>query len=113
MTNRYSIPTNNPADRTERIYFFYWQDMVDYLRNEMEADGKTYRMNITGWTKSAKGTMATCQLQWVRINEEGFAHVLSRTVRCEDIDLISYVEYHEANEYRKAWKCRVFNEAEW
>lgn len=111
--NRFSIPANNPNDRTDRIYFFYWQDMVDYLRNEMEADRKTYRMNITAWTESAKGKMATCQLQWVRINEEGFAQMLTRTVRCEDIDLVSYVEYHEANEYRKAWKHRVFNETQW
>lgn len=113
MTNRYSIPANNPIDRTERIYFFYWQDMVDYLRNEIEADGKTYRMSISGWTESAKGKKATCQLHWVRINEEGFAQMVSRTVRCEDVDLISYVEHYEANEYRKAWKRRVFNEAQW
>ena len=113
MTNRYSIPANNPNDREERIYFLYWQDMVDYLRQEMEADGRTYRFSTTAWKESAKGTKATCQLQWVRINEEGIAQMISRNVRCEDINLVSYVEHYEANEWRKAYNRRVFEEVKW
>ena len=47
MMNRYSVATiANPDDR---IFFFYWEDMIEYLRNEMEADGRTYRMKITDW----------------------------------------------------------------
>lgn len=92
MMNRYSISTNNPLDRTERIYFFYWQDMVEYLRNEMEADGKTYRYKVTDWKEmSHRGenkNKATCQLQWIRINDEGMAEMLTCTVRCEDTSII-------------------------
>lgn len=111
MMNRFSCPVNSNPD--DRVYFFYWEDMVNYLRNEVEADGRTFRYSITAWKESAKGKKATCQMQWMRINEEGMAVMVSKTVRCEDIDLVSYVEHYEANEYRRAWKRRVFNEVKW
>lgn len=115
MMNRFSCPVNSNPD--ERVNFFYWEDMVNYLREEMEADGRTFRYKVTSWKEmSHKGenkNKATCQLQWVRINNKGMAEMLSRTVRCEDVDFISYVEHYEANEYRRAWKRRVFNEAQW
>lgn len=93
MMNRYSVAAiNNPDDR---INFFYWEDMIEYLRNEMEADGRTYRMKITDWkemfSKENKGK-ANCQLHWVRINDEGIAELVTRTVRCEDTSILPGTE---------------------
>ena len=91
MMNRYSCPNNsNPADR---VNFFYWEDMVEYLRNELEADGNTYRMSISNWAQTSKKMeregKASCQLMWVRINPETrMAETVSRTVTCEDVSVL-------------------------
>lgn len=83
MMNRYSVPMNSNPD--ERLFFFYWEDMIEYLRNEMEADGHTFRYNITNWKECGKGKKASCQLTWVRINQQTMmAETVSRTVTCED-----------------------------
>ena len=91
MMNRYSCPNNsNPADR---VNFFYWEDMVEYLRNELEADGNTYRMSISNWAQTSKKMeregKASCQLMWVRINPETrMAETVSRTVTCENVSVL-------------------------
>lgn len=91
MMTRYSCPNNsNPADR---VNFFYWDDMIEYLRNELEADGNTYRMSISNWVQASKKMeregKASCQLMWVRINPETrMAETISRTVTCEDVNIL-------------------------
>lgn len=110
MMNRYSVAAiANPDDR---VFFFYWEDMIEYLRNEMEADGHTYRMKITDWKEmSSKGEnkgKANCQLQWVRINDEGIAELITRTVRCENTDVLPTEPYRIGSHVRMVWK-----RAEW
>ena len=95
MMTRYSCPNNsNPADR---VNFFYWDDMIEYLRNELEADGNTYRMAISNWTQASRKQRdegkASCQLVWVRINPETrMAETVSRTVTCEDVSILPGAE---------------------
>ena len=91
MMNRYSCPNN--SNPTDRVNFFYWEDMVEYLRNELEADGNTYRMSISNWAQTSKKMeregKASCQLMWVRINPETrMAETVSRTVTCEDVSVL-------------------------
>lgn len=106
MMNRYSVAINSDPDN--RIFFFYWEDLVEYLRNEMEADGRTYRMKITDWRKmAAKGT-ASCQMQWVCINDDGIAEMVTRTVRCEDTRVLPTEPYTIGSHTRMVWK-----RAEW
>lgn len=110
MMNRFSVATNaNPDDR---IFFFYWEDMIEYLRNEMEADGRTYRMKITDWKamsrKSENKGKANCQLHWVRINDEGIAELVTRTVRCENTDVLPTEIYYIGPHKNEVWK-----RAEW
>jgi len=91
MMTRYSCSNNsNPADR---VNFFYWDDMIEYLRNELEADGNTYRLSISNWVQASKKMKkegkASCQLMWVRINPETrMAETVSRTVTCEDVSIL-------------------------
>lgn len=110
MMNRYSCPVNSNPD--DRVYFFYWEDMVEYLRNEVEADGHTYRHNITNWQeKGPKGnkTKATCSLVWMRINQETMmAEVVTRTVTCEDNTVLPTVERVCGKHVYHDWK-----RAEW
>lgn len=91
MMNRYSCPNN--SNPTDRVNFFYWEDMIEYLRNELEADGNTYRMSISNWAQTSKKMeregKASCQLMWVRINPETrMAETVSRTVTCEDVSVL-------------------------
>ena len=106
MMNRYSVTLN--ADPDNRIFFFYWNDLIEYLRNEMEADGRTYRMKITDWKEMANKKKANCQLQWVRINSEGIAEMVTRTVRCEDTEILPTESYRIGPHVRMVWK-----RAEW
>lgn len=105
MMNRYSIPMNSKPD--ERIYFFYWEDMIAYLREEIEADGNTFRYNITNWKeKGAKGhkTQASCILQWIRINPETkMASLITRTATCEDNTILPTVDVKIGSHVRKEW----------
>ena len=105
MMTRYSVPMyGNPDDR---LCFFYWEDMVNWLRSEMEADGNTFRFNITHWKESGpkgKKTKATCQLSWVRINPETkMAEMVSRTVTCEDNTILPTIEVDTGYRIRKEW----------
>ena len=105
MMTRYSVPMyGNPDDR---LCFFYWEDMVNWLRSEMEADGNTFRFNITHWKESGpkgKKTKATCQLSWVRINPETkMAEMVSRTVTCEDNTILPTVNVKCGSHVRKEW----------
>lgn len=91
MMIRYSCPNN--SNPTDRVNFFYWEDMIEYLRNELEADGNTYRMSISNWAQTSKKMeregKASCQLMWVRINPETrMAETISRTVTCEDVSVL-------------------------
>lgn len=106
MMNRYSVTINSDPDN--RVFFFYWEDLVEYLRNEMEADGRTYRMKITDWRKMATKGMASCQMQWVRINAEGIAEMVTRTVRCEDTQVLPTEPYIIGSHTHMVWK-----RAEW
>lgn len=105
MMNRYSIPMNSNPD--ERVFFFYWEDVVNYLREEMEADGNTFRFNITHWKESGpkgKKTKATCQLSWVRIDPETkMAETVSKTVTCEDNTILPTIEVDTGYRIRKEW----------
>ncbi len=105
MMTRYSVPMyGNPDDR---LCFFYWEDMVNWLRSEMEADGNTFRFNITHWKESGpkgKKTKATCQLSWVRINPETkMAEMVSRTVTCEDNTILPTIDVKCGSHVRKEW----------
>lgn len=105
MMTRYSVPMyGNPDDR---LCFFYWEDMVNWLRSEMEADGNTFRFNITHWKQSGpkgKKTKATCQLCWVRINPETkMAEMVSRTVTCEDNTILPTIDVKCGSHVRKEW----------
>lgn len=109
MMNRYSCPVN--ADRNDRVFFFYWEDMINYLREQMEADGNTYRMKITEWKGAGKKgeNKASCQLQWVRINPETqMAEMVTRTVTCEDADILPTEVYCCGPHKRLVW-----TRAEW
>ena len=105
MMTRYSVPMNSNPD--ERLCFFYWEDMVNWLRSEMEADGNTFRFNITHWKESGpkgKKTKATCQLSWVRINPETkMAEMVSRTVTCEDNTILPTIDVKCGSHVRKEW----------
>ena len=95
MMNRYSCPVN--SDPKDRINFFYWDDMIEYLCNELEADGNTYRMSISNWMQASKKQReegkATCTLMWVRVNPETrMAETISRTVTCEDVNILPGTE---------------------
>ena len=114
MMTRYSCPNNsNPADR---VNFFYWEDMIEYLRNELEADGNTYRMSVSNWAqaskKQAKEGKASCQLMWVRINPETrMAETISRTVTCEDVNILpATITYYGINKDKQRIE---WNKAEW
>ena len=106
MMSRYSV--NVSADPDDRIFFFYWEDLVAYLRNEMEADGRTYRMKITDWKKMAAKGKANCQFQWMRVNAEGFAEMVTRTVRCENTEVLPTERFRCGSCIRLVWK-----RAEW
>lgn len=101
MMNRYSVSVNSDPDN--RISFFYWSDLVEYMRNEMESDGKTYRLKITDWQKMATKGKASCQMQWVRINSEGIAEIIARTVRCEDTQILPTETYTVGPHVRLVW----------
>lgn len=106
MMNRYSV--NVSADPEDRVFFFYWEDLVAYLRNEMEADGRTYRMKITDWKEMAAKNKANCQFQWMRVNAEGFAEMVTRTVRCENTEVLPTERSRCGSYIRLVWK-----RAEW
>ena len=90
MMNRFSCPVN--SDPKNRVYFFYWDDMIAYLREGLEADGRTYRHHISNWNQSyaqRKNKKASCSLEWVRINPDTMmAETITRTVTCEDVDVL-------------------------
>ena len=88
MMNRFSCPVN--SDPKNRVYFFYWDDMIAYLREELEADGRTYRHHINSWTQSsAQNKKASWSLEWIRINPDTMmAETITRTVTCEDVDVL-------------------------
>ena len=102
MTARYSV--NVSTDPDDRVYFLYWSDLVDYLRGEMEADGRTYRMKITDWKKMATKGKANAQMQWVRINADGIAEMVTRTVRCEDTSVLPTETYKIGPHVNIVWK---------
>lgn len=102
MMNRYSVALGSDPD--DRVYFFYWSDLINHLRDEMEADGLTYRMKITDWKKMATKGKASCQLQWVRINPvTQIAEMVTRTVRCEDTRVLPTEPYTVGSHTRLVW----------
>ena len=107
MMNRYSIPMNSNPD--ERVFFFYWEDVVNYLREEVEADGNTFRYSITHWKESGKRvngkrSKAVCQLMWMRINQETkMAEMVSKTVTCEDNSILPLVDVVCGDYKRQEW----------
>ena len=107
MMNRYSIALSSDPD--DRVFFFYWSDLIEHLRGEMEADGFTYRMKITDWKKMAAKNKANCQLQWVRVNPvTQMAEMVTRTVRCEDTDVLPTEPCYFGSHVRMVW-----TRAEW
>ena len=89
MIDRFSIAVN--GDNKNRIYFFYLSDAIDYLKNDVEADSNTYRLNITEWHKCA-GKAASCTLQWVRTDPNTrMAEIVTKTIRCEHTDFLEAV----------------------
>lgn len=107
MMNSYSIPMNSNPD--ERKFFSCWEDVVKYLREEVEADGNTFRYSITHWKESGarvngKRTKTICQLMWMRINHDTkMAEMVSKTVTCEDNTTLPTVEVVSGSYRRTEW----------
>lgn len=69
MTNMTCYITIN-GDKDNRMEFSCFELALRYLRNEMEADGKTFFMNVTNPRRTShKSKNASCQAQWARIDE--------------------------------------------
>jgi hypothetical protein len=69
MTNTACYITIN-GDKNNRMEFPCFELALGYLRNEMEADGKTYFMNVTNPRRTShKSKNASSNVQWARIDE--------------------------------------------
>ncbi|MBR5607622.1 MAG: hypothetical protein IKW44_04460, partial [Bacteroidaceae bacterium] len=107
MIDRFSIAVN--GDNKNRIYFFYLSDVIDYLKNDVEADANTYRLNITEWHTCA-GSAASCTLQWVRTGPNTrMAELVTKTIRCENTDFLEIV--HAIDTRGHVWKS--YKRVEW
>lgn len=81
MMTIFSTTLNKDIDN--RIGFYYWSDLVAFLRDEMEKDGCTYPEKIGYWKENRKCTKLTCSLQWTRIDKAtGIAHTVTKRVIC-------------------------------
>jgi hypothetical protein len=86
MMNAYNCFVAIDGNKDDRIPFHSLSLAIAYLREEMEADGKTYYMGETKPTKTShRSKNATVTAKWVRVDDETKTAVyVSRSIYMPD-----------------------------
>lgn len=112
--------TTLDKDVDNRIGFYYWSDLVEFLRAEMEKDGCTYPEKITHWREHYKRTQLYCQLHWIRIDEKtGTCKTVTKSVIChepqwviESVKVFDHIVHHGLKG-EEAYKYYSYKHMEW
>ena len=118
MMTIFSTTLNKDTDN--RIGFYYWSDLVSFLRAEMEKDGCTYPEKITYWRENRKRTQLYCQLHWTRIDKEtGIVSTVTKSVIChepkwmvESVRIFDHILRHDMKG-EEAYKQYIYKHMTW